>query len=458
MLNLSRNSVNKEIPEKDYGSFGKVNLAPAHRMLIKWLLALFAVVLIIMFLPWQQNIRAKGQVTMLNPAQRPQTIHATIAGRIEHWYVQEGETVEAGDTIVYLSEIKTDYFDPEIVNRTALQVSAKEGSIVSYNLKANALEEQIQNLRRELQLKEAQLVNKIEQDRLKIISDSIDLIRANIDLEIAVKQYERTKVLEQQGIKSLTELEQKNLKMQAARAKMVATENELNSNRNQIMNTRLQLRNLKNEYGQKINKAASDRFTALSNKYDAEASTAKLRIQQSNYERRNQFYYIIAPQDAFVMQALKPGIGETIKEGDPIVSIIPQNYRLAVELYIKPMDFPLIKLGQEVRFLFDGWPAIVFSGWPGLSFGTFTGEVVAIDNNTSKGSKYRLLIAPKEDDNKPWPDLLRPGSGVEGIALLKTVPVWYEIWRQLNGFPPDFYQDDEVVEDPKMKAPIQSLK
>lgn len=456
MLNLSKNTISHKIDPSIYKSFGKVSLASANRMLIRWLFGLFIITLIILLLPWQQNIRAKGEVTMVDPSQRPQTIHATIAGRIEKWYVQEGEIVKAGDTIVYLSEIKAEYFDPDIVSRTAQQVVAKEGSISAYDLKAQVLGEQIEAMRAELALKRPQLVNKIAQDSFKIVSDSIALIRAEIDYEIAEKQYERTKVLEEKGIKSLTELENKNLKMQSTRAKMVETENKLNTNRNQIQNTRLELRNLVNEYQQKISKAESDRFTALSNKYDAEGSVAKMRIQQTNYERRNQFYYIIAPKDAYITKALKPGIGETIKEGDPIVSIIPKDYKLAVELYVKPVDLPLIDMGQEVRFLFDGWPAIVFSGWPGLSFGTFTGEVVAIDNITSKDNKYRLLVAERTQDEKPWPKLLRPGSGADGIALLQTVPLWYEIWRQLNGFPPDFY--DNELEDPKFKAPIKSLK
>ncbi|NJO87444.1 MAG: HlyD family secretion protein [Lewinella sp.] len=68
------------------------------------------------------------------------------------------------------------------------------------------------------------------------------------------------------------------------------------------------------------------------------------------------------------------GIGETVKEGDPLVSMVPVSSELAVEIFVKPMDLPLIHLGSEVRLLFDGWPAIVFGGWPGLSFGTFFGQ------------------------------------------------------------------------------------
>ncbi|MEZ4980233.1 MAG: biotin/lipoyl-binding protein [Saprospiraceae bacterium] len=54
----------------------------------------------------------------MNPEHRPQTIHSTIAGRIEKWYVQEGQLIKKGDTIVHLSEIKTEYFDPMLVERT----------------------------------------------------------------------------------------------------------------------------------------------------------------------------------------------------------------------------------------------------------------------------------------------------------------------------------------------------
>ena len=97
---------------------------------------------------------------------------------------------------------------------------------------------------------------------------------------------------------------------------------------------------------------------------------------------------------------------------------------------------PLIHEGSTVQFQFDGWPAIVFRGWPNTSYGTFTESVVALDRITNENGKYRLLVAPSEE----WPENLRAGTGARGIALLNTVPVWYEMWRQLNAFPPDYYE------------------
>ena len=121
---------------------------------------------------------------------------------------------------------------------------------------------------------------------------------------------------------------------------------------------------------------------------------------------------------------------------------MPSGYELAVELYIDPVNTPLIEKNQHIRIVFDGWPNIVFSGWPNSSHGTFGGKVVAIDNFVIENGKYRILVI-KDDNDYPWPKELRVGAGAFGMALLKDVPIWYEIWRQLSGFPPDYYKSSE---------------
>ncbi|MEX0883180.1 MAG: HlyD family efflux transporter periplasmic adaptor subunit, partial [Cyclobacteriaceae bacterium] len=182
----------------------------------------------------------------------------------------------------------------------------------------------------------------------------------------------------------------------------------------------------------------ADKYTALSDQFNAEATVNKLENQLSNYTVRSGMYFILAPQSGYITKAIQVGIGETIKEGAEIISIMPQDYSLAVEMYVEPIDLPLITVGNKVRFIFDGWPAIVFSGWPEMSNGTFGGRVYAIDNFTSPNNLYRILVVP-DPDEEPWPEALRLGSGADGIALLNDVPIWYEIWRQMNGFPPDYY-------------------
>jgi hypothetical protein len=118
---------------------------------------------------------------------------------------------------------------------------------------------------------------------------------------------------------------------------------------------------------------------------------------------------------------------------------MPTNYDLAVEMYVRPMDLPLLQVGQHVRIQFDGWPAIVFSGWPNTSYGTYGGTVFAIDQFANENGEFRVLVSPDPKENK-WPEALRVGGGAYAMLLLNDVPIWYELWRNVNGFPPDYYK------------------
>lgn len=412
-----------------------------------------------MFLPWTQNFRAKGTVTALNPADRPQTINASIAGRVESWYVFEGDTVQRGDTIARLSEIYTDYLDPQLADRTAQAREAKSSSAVGYLEKASALARQIQSLRQEAELKREQNQNKLEQSRLYVSTLQADLEQQRVQVEIADYQFERADSLYQSGLKSLTNLEEKRLKKREVRAKLTAVQNKLDQARTDIEQARIALASVDPTYNNKIAKAESDRQSALTAYYGSVGEVAKLSSEEANYRLRNDYHFIIAPQNSIVARVLKPGLGETVKEGEPVVSILPADFRAAVEIYVEPFNLPLVKQGEEVRFLFDGWPAVFFSGWPGLSYGTFVGEVVAIDNIIDSKGRYRVLVKPSAE-GRPWPEALRPGSGAEGVVLLGNVPVWYELWRQLNAFPPDYYEGEkkeEKKEEVKVKAPVKGV-
>ncbi|HRE95940.1 MAG TPA: HlyD family efflux transporter periplasmic adaptor subunit, partial [Flavobacteriales bacterium] len=366
-------------------------------------------------------------------------IHSTIPGRIEKWYVQEGQHVDRGDTIAFISEIKDDYFDPKLLQNTEDQLKAKEQSIDSYQSKVNALNKQIDALNETLILKLEQTRNKIKQAELKLKSDSIDYEASITNYTIAEQQYNRYIELKEKDVISQTDLEGRKLKFQEAMAKKISAENKVLASRNELLNSKIELNTIETEYNDKLMKAESDKYSAISTVFDTEAAVAKLQSQFSGYAIRSGYYFITAPQDGYVTKALTTGIGETIKEGTPIVSIMPSKYELAVEVFVEPMDLPLLVLGQPVRLVFDGWPSFVFSGWPGASFGTFGGKIVAVDNLMSDNGKYRVLVSPDRND-EPWPVALRVGTGARGMMLLQDVPIWYELWRKLNGFPPEFYQ------------------
>ena len=451
MLNISEGNKTSLESLQRYKTVKNLSNRPHHYKILNriiWTVSILAV--IALFLPWTQNISGSGAVTTLKPNQRPQSIQSVISGRIEKWYVQEGDYVEKGDTIMFISEIKEDYMDPNLVANTKNQVNAKKQALQSYGSKVTTLSSQIQNIENERKLKLEQAQNKIRQGLLKIKSDSTDLEAVKTQLKITNTQFNRAVQLNKEGLKPLTDVEEKRLKQQEVEAKIITQENKLLTSKNEFINAKVEVGRINAEYGEKIAKAQSDQFTALSNQFDTEAQVNKLENQYANYSIRNGMYYIKAVQSGYINRAIQAGIGETIKEGTPIATIMPSKYDIAVETFVNPVDLPLIKKGEKIRVWFDGWPTIVFSGWPDMSYGTFGGQIVAIENFISENGKFRVLIAPDPNES-PWPKQLRVGSGAETIALLKTVPVWFEIWRTLNGFPPDYYKTTTKQKSSKEK-------
>lgn len=444
--------LHEKIEINKYKSFSMLKSHAISKVVSRLFLFVFIVFVVILFLPWTQNLRVNGYMTTLYPEQKPQTINTIIGGKIAKWYVREGQLVRKGDTIVQITEVKDEYFDPNLLSRVKEQIDAKNQSITSYREKADALEKQIEALRNTRDLKLSQTKNYYQQTILKVQSDSIDFVAAEINFKISKEQLLRFEDLYKQGLKSLTELEQRKLRFQDANAKFISAENKFRNSKNDMANANMEINSQLNQYNEKLAKAESDKWEALSNLYTAEAELSKLRIMFQNYETRSGLYFITAPQDGYITKSIKTGIGEIVKEGEEIVTIAPYDYQAAVEMYINPMDIPLIKSGQNVRIVFDGWPSIIFSGWPQLSIGAFAGKVISLDYYISENGKYRALIGP-DPNAEPWPDVLRVGSGAIGMILLNDVPIWYETWRQLNGFPPDYYsKEEEKMEKVKKEA------
>lgn len=418
-------------------SLAQVYSKPYSKTIKYSVLAMFITGFVILFLPWTQNITSTGKVTTLSPENRPQTITSRIGGRIEKWYIKEGDFVKKNDTIAFISEIKDEYFDPQLIQRSEKIIKAKETTLESYEDKINAVNSQIDALNKSLLLKMNQTRNKLNQVKLKVAADSIEAQTTANNFKVAEEQFQRYEELLVKGVVSKTDLENRKIKVQEALAKKTSTENKFFVSKNELLNAELELNSVQQEYQEKLMKAESDKFSALSFLYEGEGSLTKLQNQLANYEMRKGFYYVLAPQDGYITKTQIQGIGEIIKEGAPLCNIVPKQNEQAVELYIDPVDLPLISVGQKVQLQFDGWPAFVFSGWPGISYGTYSAEIVAFDKVLSENGKFRLLA---KSTGTKWPEAIQIGGGVEGFALLGNVPLIYEFWRKVNGFPPEFYK------------------
>lgn len=435
---------------KEIRAYGHIYLNESKSRVKFWFITCVLVFLVFLFLPWTQNIRSRGSVTTLYQDQRPQEVNTIIGGRVMKWFIKQGDYVKAGDTLVQLSEVKVDYLDPNLLNRTREQLQGKQLAVEYYKNKADVTGQQINAINSGLQLKLNQLQNKMAQLQLKVQADSAEAVAANLDYQIGIKQYGRQKVMYDSGLVSLTQLEIRNQQYQNASAKKISAENKLANTRQDLAIIRIEMNALQQENIEKVAKAQGDRFQSLTQIAGGQADIAKLENQFASYHIRNGMYYILATQSGQVVKAQKAGIGEFVKEGDMIAEIVPDKIQYAVEMYVEPLDLPLVAPGQKVRFLFDGFPAIVFSGWPKASSGTFGGVIVAVESNVSANGKFKVLVK-EEATGKPWPPELKMGVGAQGIALLKDVPVWYELWRNINGFPPDYYKPENGYTKKEMK-------
>ncbi|MEY2649097.1 MAG: hypothetical protein RL282_1810 [Bacteroidota bacterium] len=404
-----------------------------------WFYGILGALIIVLFLPWTQNINTAGKVTTLYQDQRPQELNSIIPGRIVKWWVKEGDFVKKGDTIVQLLDIKDDYLDPQLLQRTEEQLKAKQKKIVFYNDKIDATQSQVAALEQSRDLKLTSLENKMEQTRRKLLSDSAEAVAAEIDYTIATQQLNRGKQMFSEGVVALTELEKRTAQFNKTQAILTEKQQKFQNTRQDLVILKIEMGNVRQEAADKIFKAQGDIASARGEVATTDGEVAKGTNQLANYVIRGGQRWLIAPQDGQVINARKQGLNETVKEGETIVEIVPNKIDYAVELFVDPMDLVLIDRGQDVRLIFDGFPAIVFSGWPAASYGTFLGEVIAVETNLSSNGKFRILVVPGNEEKK-WPPNVKIGAGVRGFAMLKNVSIWYELWRQINGFPPEYYK------------------
>jgi multidrug efflux pump subunit AcrA (membrane-fusion protein) len=443
MKNFINDDIDSNSDNTTLKSYQKLYLVNKKSAVKKWMYGILIALIVIAFLPWTQTIRAKGSVTTLLQEQRPQEVNTQIAGKVLNWRVNEGDHVNAGDTILQLGEVKVEYFDPQLLSRTQQQIVSKKIAVKGYQNKAGSSETQISALGKAKSLKLQQLDNKIKQQFLKLQSDSIDAAASNNEYGISKRQMEAAKMMYDSGVISLSDFERRKIILQSSVAKRIGNESKYLQSKQELNNLFLDKNAIVQDYIDKISKAEGDKFSSLSSIASGEAEVLKLQNTYSNYDIRNQLYYVTAPQSGQVTKAKKAGLGEMVKEGEMLVEIVPDKIQFAVELFMEPMDLPLVSKGQKMRFVFDGFPAIVFSGWPETSYGTFGGKVAAIENAVSSNGKFRVLVV-EDPAEKKWPTQLRMGGAAQGIGLLKDVSIWYELWRNINGFPPEYYQSKEA--------------
>ena len=92
--------------------------APRFAVVVAWMLVLgIAIAVAIMaFVPWLQTAAGAGQVVALDPDERQQQVTALVPGRVDRWYVKDGQHVARGDPIARVVDL-----DPDLLSRLAAE-------------------------------------------------------------------------------------------------------------------------------------------------------------------------------------------------------------------------------------------------------------------------------------------------------------------------------------------------
>ncbi len=180
----------------------------------------------------------------------------------------------------------------------------------------------------------------------------------------------------------------------------------------------------------------------LSKVNDAQAGLNQAETRLSRLSTQD----VVAPHSGMVTNLSSIGAASFVKSGERLADILPANKTPVVELFVSGLDAPLVHKNREVSLIFEGYPAVQISGLTDVAaIGTFRGRVLSVDPASDVNGKFRVLVVPETEAQQPdakkrrWPKarFLRYGSKVRGWVLLEEVALGYELWRQLNGFPPN---------------------
>lgn len=393
----------------------------------------------VIFVPWTQTISIRGQLSSYYPEQRPQKIHSRINGRILEWGVNEGVRVAKGQTILKLGDINPSFMAPDLIKRLDQSRQALEEQRNASLEQARHLAERVEEMTLLVEATLSKAETKISEADNKIQNVEQLIPPAKGAVETARLNLERSRKLEEKGLLSRRELELAIQKMTEAEAELKAAEAMLNEARNARQALVYDREKSRAELTQTLLDVRSKRAYVLSQVSKIASDLAHLELKRSNAFQRNQAGHVVAPFEGTIVRLSALGPGETVQEGDLLFTLVPKGISPAVEMWANSIDAPLLRPGHDVRLLFQGVPAIPLPAWPELMAGTYDGRIKVVDKAVSPNGEFRMWVVP-DTDHRRWPPQwqVRPGTNVKGWVILNRVPLWYEIWRRINLFPPDY--------------------
>ncbi|OAT22768.1 hypothetical protein M977_01393 [Buttiauxella gaviniae ATCC 51604] len=157
------------------------------------------------------------------------------------------------------------------------------------------------------------------------------------------------------------------------------------------------------------------------------------RIRQQQLELAGQEKFMLTAPVSGTVAAILVKEGQPVRATEPVMTLVPDNARLQIELYATSQNAGFIQPGQRV--------ALRFSAFPYQKFGVQYGAIREISRTTLTSSDlhsvspvswkdneghYRVIVEPEKTFIKAYgrQEPLRPGMTLEGDVSLDTRYLW----------------------------------
>ncbi|QDV63722.1 HlyD family secretion protein [Crateriforma conspicua] len=386
-----------------------------------------------MLLPWRQTAQGVGNVVALDPQNRPQPVMSPAKGVVSYVKpgLREGSFVEQGEVVLRMTP-----FAANNISQLETQIATSRAKVEAYtlaksNAEMNKERQEDANLRTMESLEEELNATKAKWEQAL---SEVGAVEA--DLRDKQRKFEVDRAVATRGLVPDVELNSSREAYEAAKQKLAKARQYAEEGEANYIGKQRSLEAKKGELDIKLREAEQKVLKEQTMLQSALKELSELENKRDEFNRLE----VQAPRSGYIQQWYGLAGSDTVKEGDQLFVIVPDAAELAVEMKVSGNDMPLVSEGDHVRLQFEGWPAVQFVGWPSVAVGTFGGKVNRVFPTDDGLGNFRVVVTPEKNfaHDTDWPDrrYLRQGVRANGWVLLRRVKLGYEIWRQLNGFPP----------------------
>ena len=357
------------------------------------------------------TLSARGRLSTTVPTIEVQATDNSVVKSIE---VSIGQRVKKGDLFVTLDEtyaeadLKTTSMEYTLLEAKIRRLEAEMDTVKDFDSRT------INN-----QLQQKVFINRQKEYTSKIASFDLDmrslelkLNSTSLDIDLAKEQLKIQKDIE--GARR--DLFKRNV---GSRLNMLQARNTRLSVQREYSKLNSSVRTLKGEL--EALKADKQNFVSgWFSKIGIELSQAtnqrdSMKENLKKLRRRKENVNILAPADGVVMDMQNLFVGALVREGDTIMSLVPSDVPMTVELDIDPKNIGNLMLGAKVSVKLDALPY--------QKHGEILGEISFISKDTvdtgldgSKGTFYRArsTMASNELRDLPGNFTLVPGMLLNG--------------------------------------------